>query len=89
MAGMRQFYVAYEDREDEIIQSGIGRFGQTFEIIQSGSDLKSAVIEKIQKFLLELGKMQMYVNYFDRYKGLRMKIQRLVFYFASRVMRLL
>ena len=36
VAGMRQFYVAYKDREDEIIQSGIGRFEQTFEIIQSG-----------------------------------------------------
>lgn len=35
VAGMRQFYVAYKDREDEIIQSGIGRFEQTFEIIQS------------------------------------------------------
>ena len=151
VAGMRQFYVAYKDREDEIIQSGIGRFEQTFEIIQSGigqlemaynnlpfklswthyqvlmrienrdsyheSDLESAVIEKMQKFLLELGKgflfeqrqkrftfhdknfyvdlvlynrllrcyvlidfkidelthqdlgqMQMYVNYFDRYE---------------------
>ena len=30
VAGMRQFYVAYKDREDEIIRSGIGRFGQTF-----------------------------------------------------------
>lgn len=36
VAGMRQFYVAYKDREDEIIKSGIGRFEQTFEIIQSG-----------------------------------------------------
>ena len=35
VAGMRQFYVAYKDREDEIIQLGIGRFGQTFGIIQS------------------------------------------------------
>ena len=36
VAGMRQFYVAYKDRENEIIQLGIGRFEQTFEIIQSG-----------------------------------------------------
>jgi len=36
VAGMRQFYMAYKDREDEIVQSGIGQFGQTFEIIQSG-----------------------------------------------------
>ena len=36
VAGMRQFYVAYKDRENEIIQSGIGRCEQTFEIIQSG-----------------------------------------------------
>lgn len=25
IAGMRQFYMAYKDREDEIIQSGIGQ----------------------------------------------------------------
>ena len=25
VAGMRQFYMAYKDREDEIIQSGIGQ----------------------------------------------------------------
>ena len=36
VAGMRQFYMTYKDREDEIIQSGIGQFGQAFEIIQSG-----------------------------------------------------
>ena len=36
VAGMRQFYMAYNDREDEIIQSGIGQFEQTFGIVQSG-----------------------------------------------------
>lgn len=33
---MRQFYMAYKDRENEIIQSTIGQFGQRSEIIQSG-----------------------------------------------------
>ncbi len=28
---MRQFYVAHKDRENEIIQSGIGQFEQVFE----------------------------------------------------------
>lgn len=36
VAGMRQFYMAYKDRENEIIQSTIGQFGQRSEIIQSG-----------------------------------------------------
>ena len=36
VAGMRQFYMAYKDREDEIIQSGIGQFEQVFGIVQSG-----------------------------------------------------
>ena len=36
VAGMRQFYMAYKDRENEIIQSTIGQFGQKSEIIQSG-----------------------------------------------------
>ena len=36
VAGMRQFYMAYKDREDEIIQSGIGQFEQAFGIVQSG-----------------------------------------------------
>ena len=33
---MRQFYMAYKDRENETIQSTIGQFGQRSEIIQSG-----------------------------------------------------
>ena len=37
VAGMRQFYMAYKDREDEIIQSGIGQFEQAFGIVQSGN----------------------------------------------------
>ena len=36
VAGMRQFYMAYREREDEIIQSGIGGFEQAFGIVQSG-----------------------------------------------------
>ena len=36
VAGMRQFYMAYKDRENEIIQSGIGQFEQAFGIVQSG-----------------------------------------------------
>lgn len=36
VAGMRQFYLAFREREDEIIQSGIGQFGQAFGIVQSG-----------------------------------------------------
>lgn len=36
VAGMRQFYMAYKDRENEIIQSGIGQFDQAFGIVQSG-----------------------------------------------------
>lgn len=35
VAGMRQFYMTYKDREDEIIQSQIGQLGQGFEIVQS------------------------------------------------------
>ncbi len=34
-AGMRQFYMTYKDRENEIIQSQIGQLGQGFEIVQS------------------------------------------------------
>jgi hypothetical protein len=34
VAGMRQFYMAYKDRENEIIQSGIGQFEQAFGIVQ-------------------------------------------------------
>lgn len=35
VAGMRQFYMTYKDREDEIIQSQIGQLGQGIEIVQS------------------------------------------------------
>ena len=31
VAGMRQFYMAYKDREDEIIQSGIGQLETALE----------------------------------------------------------
>ena len=34
VAGMRQFYMAFKDRENEIIQSGIGQFEQAFGIVQ-------------------------------------------------------
>ena len=34
VAGMRQFYMAYKDRENEIIQSGIGQFEPAFGIVQ-------------------------------------------------------
>lgn len=36
VAGMRQFYMTYKDREDEIIQLQIGQLGQGIEIVQSG-----------------------------------------------------
>lgn len=36
VAGMRQFYIAYRERENEIIQSGIGQLEQAFGIVQSG-----------------------------------------------------
>lgn len=45
VAGMRQFYMTYRDREDTIIQSGIGQL----EAAYHESDLESAVIEKIQQ----------------------------------------
>lgn len=35
VAGMRQFYMTYKDREDEIIQSQIGQLRQGIEIVQS------------------------------------------------------
>ena len=45
VAGMRQFYMAYKDRENEIIQSGIGQFEQAFGIVQSGiGQLETAYI---------------------------------------------
>ena len=36
VAGMRQFYMTYKDRENEIIQSQIGQLGQGIGIVQSG-----------------------------------------------------
>lgn len=36
VAGMRQFYMTYKDREDEIIQLQIGQLGQGIGIVQSG-----------------------------------------------------
>lgn len=46
VAGMRQFYMAYKDREDEIIQSGIGQFEQAFGIVQSGIGQLEATYKK-------------------------------------------
>lgn len=73
VAGMRQFYMAYKDREDEIIQSGIGQFEQAFGIVQSGIGQLETAYKKIP-FKLSwthyqiLMRMQMYVNYYDRYE---------------------
>ncbi len=39
--------MTYKDREDEIIQSGIGQFGQVFEIIQSGIGQLETVYDKV------------------------------------------
>lgn len=36
VAGMRQFYLTYKDRENEIIQSQIGQLGPEIGIVQSG-----------------------------------------------------
>lgn len=36
VAGMRQFYMTYRDRENAIIQSQIGQLGSEIEIVQSG-----------------------------------------------------
>lgn len=47
VAGMRQFYMAYKDREDEIIQSGIGQFEQAFGIVQSGIGQLETAYKKI------------------------------------------
>ena len=44
---MRQFYMAYKDREDEIIQSGIGQFEQAFGIVQSGIGQLETAYKKI------------------------------------------
>ena len=47
VAGMRQFYMAYKDRENEIIQSGIGQFEQAFGIVQSGIGQLEMAYKKI------------------------------------------
>ena len=47
VAGMRQFYMAYKDREDEIIQSGIGQFERAFGIVQSGIGQLETAYKKI------------------------------------------
>ena len=47
VAGMRQFYMAYKDRENEIIQSGIGQFEQAFGIVQSGIGQLETAYKKI------------------------------------------
>ena len=47
VAGMRQFYMAYKDREDEIIQLGIGQFEQDFGIGQSGIGQLETAYKKI------------------------------------------
>ena len=47
VAGMRQFYMAYKDRENEIIQSGIGQFDQAFGIVQSGIGQLETAYKKI------------------------------------------
>ena len=69
VAGMRQFYVAYKDREDEIIQSGIGQFGQAFEIIQSGIGQLEMAYNSIP-FKLSWTHYQVLMRIEDLHKGL-------------------
>ena len=47
VAGMRQFYMTYKDREDEIIQSQIGQLGQGIEIVRSGIGQMDIVYSKL------------------------------------------
>ena len=47
VAGMRQFYMAYRERENEIIQSGIGQFEQAFGIVKSGIGQLEAAYKKV------------------------------------------
>ena len=47
VAGMRQFYLTYKDRENEIIQSQIGQLGQEIGIIQSGIGQLNIVYSKL------------------------------------------
>lgn len=47
VAGMRQFYLTYKDRENEIIQSQIGQLGQEIGIIQSGIGQLNIVFSKL------------------------------------------
>ena len=46
VAGMRQFYMAYKDRENEIIQSGIGQFDQALELSNQELDNLEATYKK-------------------------------------------
>lgn len=55
VAGMRQFYMTYKDRENEIIQSQIGQLGQGIGISYQNSGLKScrvSVNQKLQRSIL-------------------------------------
>lgn len=47
VAGMRQFYLTYKDRENEIIQSQIGQLGQEIGIVQSGIGQLNIVYSKL------------------------------------------
>ena len=47
VAGMRQFYLTYKDRENEIIQSQIGQLGQEIGIVQSGIGQLDIVYSKL------------------------------------------
>ena len=47
VAGMRQFYLTYKDRENEIIQSQIGQLGQGLGIVQSGIGQLDIVYSKL------------------------------------------
>lgn len=47
VAGMRQFYLTYKDRENEIIQSQIGQLGQEIGIVQSGIGQLNIIYSKL------------------------------------------
>lgn len=47
VAGMRQFYLTYKDRENEIIQLQIGQLGQEIGIVQSGIGQLNIVYSKL------------------------------------------
>ncbi len=46
IAGMRQFYLTFRDRDEAIIQLGIGQLGQKLEIVQSGIGQLEKAYEK-------------------------------------------